>query len=53
MEGLKTTNLVAGFDLVCEEDITPPLKNYRRLIRTAQENIETPLNVYLHAGETC
>lgn len=53
LKGLKDTHLIAGFDLVCEEDITPPLKTYRRLIRTAQEKSEPPLNVFLHAGESC
>jgi adenosine deaminase CECR1 len=54
--GLKKTKLIAGFDLVWEEDITPPLKSYRRLIRTAQEKQDKgdpPLNVFLHAGESC
>jgi len=53
LQGMKETNIIAGYDLVCEEDITPPLTKYKKLIQAAQENSETPLNIYLHAGETC
>ncbi|CAI2367042.1 unnamed protein product [Moneuplotes crassus] len=52
IEGLKKTKIIAGFDLVCEEEITPPLLTFQNLIRLAQEDEETPVNVYLHAGET-
>lgn len=52
IDGQKDTHLIAGFDLVCEEDVTPPLKQYRKMIKSAQEKVERPLNVYLHAGES-
>lgn len=51
VKALKTTNLISGFDLVNEEDTTPPLKAFRKMIKNAQ--IEHPdLQIFLHAGES-
>jgi len=54
-EAIKMTNMVVGFDLVCEEDFTPPLEHFIDQIYQAKEDAakegrEFPL--YLHCGET-
>ena len=39
LKGMKTTTLISGFDLVNEEDTTPPLRAFRKMIKnTQQEN---------------
>ena len=45
--------MVAGFDLVCEEDYTPPIKDFLREIMTAQITQKGDFPVILHAGESC
>lgn len=51
----KYSNMVSGFDLVCEEDYNPALEVYMEQIYKAREKaaslgIEFP--VYLHCGES-
>jgi adenosine deaminase CECR1 len=51
LKGLNKYEIIAGFDLVNEEDTNPPLKTFRKLIKRAQE--ENPeLYTYFHAGES-
>jgi len=51
LKGLKASNIIAGFDLVNEEDTTSPLKEYRKMIKKAQEE-DPDLQIYFHAGES-
>lgn len=51
LKALKETTLVAGFDLVNEEDTTPPLKTFRKLIKLAQKDNDK-LSLFFHAGES-
>lgn len=47
----KRYSMVAGFDLVNEEDTTPPLKEFVEDIITARESLPG-FQIYLHAGES-
>mmetsp|Transcript_1305 Transcript_1305/g.1403 ORF Transcript_1305/g.1403 Transcript_1305/m.1403 type:complete len:185 (+) Transcript_1305:664-1218(+) len=51
VKALKDTSIISGYDLVNEEDTTPAIKTFRKIIKNAQ--LENPgLEIFLHAGES-
>jgi len=50
----KTTNFVTGFDLVKEEDVSPPLYYYKDILLEAKQNAAegTEFKFFFHAGES-
>ena len=53
LEGSKYTDLIAGFDMVNEEDFTPPIIEFVEEIlkgKTLDKKFELPC--YFHSGET-
>lgn len=51
-EGNLLSELVVGFDMVCEEDITPPIKDFVQMIHDHRAHKHIDLQVVLHAGES-
>jgi len=51
-EAQKHTDMVVGFDIVCEEDTHAPLSEYVPQILQARATSPTGLDLYLHAGES-
>ena len=45
-------DLIAGFDMVQEEDISAPIQDFSKLILDAREKSGSEFPVILHAGET-
>lgn len=51
--GRMHTDLIAGFDLVNEEDITPPILDFLHEIMSGQKNDSGHgMPCYFHCGET-
>jgi len=44
--------LVAGYDMVNEEDTTPPIEDFAQMIMDAQEKQEEEFPCFFHAGES-
>ena len=53
LKAKRFSNLIAGFDLVCEEDYNPPIKDFIREMIEARESEGGDFPVILHAGESC
>ena len=52
MEADKYTNMVAGFDMVCEEDYNMPTDEFLEQIYTTKMKMGDKFNLYMHAGES-
>ena len=47
----KDDSMIAGFDLVCEEETNPSTDTYLDLLLTARKN-NPDLQFFMHAGES-
>ena len=52
-DGIKITKIIAGFDMVNEEDFCAPIKDFLKEIIEAEHAAEGKFPVVLHAGESC
>lgn len=52
MEGDKYTNMIAGFDMVNEEDYNMHIDDFLEQIYTAKLKYGDKFNVIMHAGES-
>ena len=51
-EGKNYSELIAGFDMVNEEDFTPPIFEFLNEILDGRSKDENKLPCYFHCGET-
>lgn len=49
-EAMQQSNLIVGFDMVNEEDFTPPIKDFLEMIFDHEK--KAPLPIIFHAGES-
>lgn len=55
LEAQDFTDMVVGFDLVCEEDFHPGISNFLRILFEGKEKAASQgkkLEMYFHAGES-
>ena len=53
IEGRKFTNLIAGFDMVNEEDVTPPILEFvPEILEGKKFDKKYDMPCYFHCGET-
>ena len=52
IEADQTTKLIAGFDMVNEEDYNPPIDDFLEQIMAVKIRLGDRFQLYLHAGET-
>lgn len=52
LEAQACSDMVVGYDMVCEEDKTPPISEFCKEILEAQAKSPKGMDLYLHAGES-
>lgn len=52
IEAQKLTNMISGYDMVCEEDYNPKTDDFLDLIYTAKLKLGDKFQLYMHAGES-